>query len=152
VADGPRRKSQHLSLPDLSSVYQAILFVALYFALKRLVFDRFLQALDRRHERTRGGLAEAGKLREEAARLQAEYETQMAGIRRQAVSAREEIRSQAEKEEQQLIESARREAAEVLAALRAKINEEVRTARAALESETANLSEKILSDILRRPS
>lgn len=117
--------------------------------MKRLVFDRFVQMVDRRHERTRGGLVEAGKLREEAARLQSDYEAQMAEIRHQAMSAKEEIRRQAEKEEQELIESARREAAEILDSLRTKIAEEVRAARATLESETEKLSDQILNVILR---
>lgn len=141
-----------MSLPDLSSLYQAILFVALYWALKHLVFDRLLEALGDRHRRTRGGLEEAERLKTEAARLQADYEAKMAEIRHQAASARDEIRRQAEKAEQEIIESARREAAEVLAGLRAKIAQEVRAARASLEGETEKLSQKILSDILHGPS
>jgi F-type H+-transporting ATPase subunit b len=149
VANRPGKEPKRVSLPDFSSLYQAILFVALYFALKHLVFDRFLETLEQRHHRTRGGLGEAAKLQEEAARLRADYEAQMAEIRRQAASAKEEIRRQAEKEEEEIIESARREAAKVLASMRAKIAEEARAARETLENETKTLSEQILADVLR---
>ena len=132
--------------------YQAALFVALYFALKNLVFDRFLANLDARHHRTRGALDEARRLREEAARLQADYESQMAEIRRRAAAAREEIRKQAEEEERELVESARQEAARALTEARVKIAAEAEATRAALAGETARLSEQILASLLGRPS
>ena len=133
-------------------LYQAALFVALYFVLKSLVFDPFLANLDARHQRTRGALEEAGTLRDEAARLQADYEQQMAAVRREAATARNEIRRQAETEEQQIIESARREAAHALGAARQKIAAEAQSTRAALAADTARLSEEILASLLGRHS
>ena len=133
-------------------VYQAALFVALYFVLKKLVFDRFLANLDARHDRTRGALEAATRLREEAARLQADYEDQMAQIRRRAAAAREETRRQAEQEERELVESARHEVASALAEARAKIAEDTAATRAALAGEVTRLSEEILASFLGRRS
>jgi F-type H+-transporting ATPase subunit b len=132
--------------------YQAALFVALYFLLKRLVFDRFLANLDARHDHTRGALEEAKRLRDEAVRLQADYESQMAEIRRRAAAEREEIRRQAEAEERELVESARQEAARALTEARVKIAAEAEATRSALAGEVARLSEEILASLLgRRP-
>lgn len=131
-------------------VYQIALFLVLYFALKTLVFDRFLANLDARHHHTRGALEEAAKLREEAGRLAADYETQMAKIRQEAAAAREEIRRQGEQAERELLETARREAAKTLATARATIADEARTAKTALEAETDALSERILDALLKR--
>lgn len=140
---------------DLSAetiVYQAALFVALYFALKILVFDRFLANLDARHDRTRGALESAARLREEAARLQDDYEGQLAEIRRRAAAAREEIRKQAEEQERELVESARRETASALAEARAKIAKDAEATRATLAGEVTRLSEEILTKLLGRRS
>jgi F-type H+-transporting ATPase subunit b len=133
-------------------VYQALLFVVLYFALKNLVFDRFLANIDARHRRTRGALEQATKLREEAARLQSEYEVQLAELRREAAAAGEEIRRHAESEERELLESARQEAARSLTEARRRIAAEVETTRAALGAETAKLVEDVVRNILKRPS
>jgi F-type H+-transporting ATPase subunit b len=133
-------------------VYQAALFVALYFVLKKLVFDRFLANLDARHDRTRGALEAATRLREEAARLQADYEDQMTQIRRRAAAEREETRRQAEQEERELVESARHEVASALAEARAKIAEDAAATRAALAGEVTRLSEEILASFLGRRS
>jgi F-type H+-transporting ATPase subunit b len=133
-------------------VYQALLFVVLYFALKKLVFDRFLANIDARHQRTRGALEQATKLRDEAARLSSEYETQLAELRREAAAAGEEIRRRAENEERELLESARQEAARSIADARGRIAAEVETTRAALSAETAKLVEEIVRNVLKRPS
>ena len=131
-------------------VYQAALFVALYFVLKNLAFDRFLANLDARHDRTRGALEAATRLREEAARLQDDYQAQLAQIRRQAAAAREEIRKQAEEQERELVESARREAASALAEARTKIAADAEATRAALAGEVTRLSEEILASLFGR--
>jgi len=133
-------------------VYQAALFVALYFILKNLVFDRFLANLDARHDHTRGALEAAARLREEAARLQDDYAGQLAQIRRRAAAAREEIRKQGEEQERELAESARREAASVLAETRTKIAADAEATRAALAAEVTQLSEQILANLLGRRS
>jgi len=133
-------------------LYQAILFVALYFVLKRLVFGRFVENLEARHRRTQGALEEAMRLREEAGRLQADYEAQMAEMRRRAAAAKEEIRRQAEKGERELLDLARGEAARSLAQAQAEIAEQVRAARAALEGDVNKLSEQVLDRLLKRPS
>ena len=133
-------------------VYQALLFTALYFILRPLVFDPFLANLDARHQRTRGALEEAAKLRTEVARLQADYEEQMSAIRRQAAEAREEIRKQAESEERELLESARAEAARALARARERIAAEVAATRAALEADMDRLTDEVIARLLKRGS
>lgn len=133
-------------------LYQAALFVALYFVLKRMVFDRFLENLEARHHRTRGALEEAARLRDEAARLQADYDEQLAEIRHQAAAAKDEIRKEAEAREQELLEAAHGEAARSLAKAREEIDRQIRAARASLENDVTKLSEQVLERLLHRPS
>ena len=131
--------------------YQAVLFVLLYAVLKPLVFDPLLANLQARHDRTRGALEEAAKLREQVTGLRADYAAQIAELGRQAALAKEEIRRQAEASEREILDAARSEAASLLTAVRARIAEEVRATRAALESEVVELSERVLDRLLERP-
>jgi F0F1-type ATP synthase membrane subunit b/b' len=133
-------------------VYQALLFVFLYLALKKLVFDRFLANLHARSQRTRGALEQATQLRHEAVRLQTEYETQMAELRRQAAAAADDIRRGAEDEERRILESARQGAARSLADARQRIAAEAEATRVALRADTAELVEEIVRNVLKRPS
>jgi F-type H+-transporting ATPase subunit b len=139
-----------MEITPLAVVYQAVLFVALYFALKSLVFDRFLANIDARHQRTRGALEESAKLREQAERLVADYDLEMAKMRREAAALGEQIRRQGEEAERDLTETARREAAETLAAARARITQEVDAAKRALEAEVGALSDRVLETLLKR--
>ena len=139
-----------MEITPLAVVYQAVLFVALYFALKSLVFDRFLANIDARHQRTRGALEESAKLREQAERLVADYELEMAKIRREAAALGQQIRRQGEEAERDLVETARREAGETLAAARARIAQEADAAKRALEAEVGALSDRVLESLLKR--
>lgn len=130
-------------------IYQALLFVAVYFALKTLVFDRLLDNVAARHHRTHGALAEAEQLRVETARLRADYETQLAEIRRQASAAREEIRREAEKAEGEILEAARVEAARTLSEARAEILEQTKVARTSLQGEVDEISRGVLQALVQ---
>jgi len=134
------------SVPTI--LYQAVLFVVLYFVLKQLVFEPFLASLDARHRRTRGAIEDAAKLREETTRLQAEYEQQMTAIRREAAAAADEIHRQAEKEEHEIIDAARQEAARSNAQARETIAAQTEATRSALAAETDHLSQDILATLL----
>ena len=135
--------------PNITAVYQAILLVVLWLVLKRLIFDRTLANLHHRDEKTAGALAEAKRLRDEAASLKGEYETAMAEVRRSAARAREEIRRRAEAEERQLLETARNEAARALDGFRAKVAEELAATRTELEGQADDLAERVARTVLR---
>jgi F-type H+-transporting ATPase subunit b len=137
--------------PNATFIYQAILLVVLWVALKRLVFDRTLETLHEREERTSGALSEAKRLRDEAATLRAEYETAMGEVRREAALARDEIRRRAEAEERELLESARAEASKTLESFRATVAAEVAAARVELERDADVLAERVADRLLGRP-
>jgi F-type H+-transporting ATPase subunit b len=140
-----------MEITPLAVVYQAILFIALYFALKSIVFDRFLGNIDARHRRTLGALEESAKLREQAERLVADYDLEMSKIRREAAALGEQIRRQGEEAERDLIETVRREAGETLASARSRIAQEAEAAKRALEAEIGALSDRVLETLLKRP-
>jgi F-type H+-transporting ATPase subunit b len=135
--------------PNITALYQAILLLVLWVALKRLIFDRTLANLHRRDEKTAGALAEAKRLREEAASLRSEYETAMTEVRRSAARAREDIRKRAEAEERELLETARTEAARALEEFRGKVASELAAARTDLERQADDLAEQVARTVLR---
>ncbi|MGH7803042.1 MAG: ATP synthase F0 subunit B, partial [Candidatus Binatia bacterium] len=108
-----------------------------------------LENLHARDEKTAGALAEAKRLRDEAASLKSEYEVAMSEVRRSAARARDEIRRQAESEERELLESARNEAARALESYRAKIAEELAAARGELDRQADDLAQQVARTILR---
>ncbi len=135
------------TLPEVA--YQALLFVVVYFILKKTVFERFLENLEARHHRTHGALAEAEALRTETARLQADYEVQLAEMRRQASVARDEIRRQAEASEREILEAARADAAKSLAEARAEIQKQTDAARVSLRGEIETISQQVLAALMQ---
>ena len=135
--------------PNITALYQAVLLLVLWVVLKRLVFDRTLANLHKRDEKTAGALAEAKRLRDEAASLRSEYETAMAEVRKSAAQARDEIRRRAEAEERELLETARNEGARALEGFRGKVAEELATARADLERQAGDLAEQVARTVLR---
>ena len=138
--------------PDVTALYQIVLFVALWLALKKIVLDRFLENLADQNRRTDGAVAEAKKLAEEAQALREEHEQFLTGIRREAAQAQEEIRRVAEREEREVLDSARGEAGRILGELREQTRQETEVARQSLEQETTALSKQIARSLLGRAS
>lgn len=135
---------------DHTALYQVAMILALWVILKRLVFDRILENLERRRRATSGALDEARKLRDEAAELKASHEAAVAEFRRQAQIEREALRRQGETEERELVERARTEAGRALEAVREQTRREVEGARAELERDAADLAERAVASLLGR--
>jgi len=136
--------------PDIGFPIQIVLFLVLWFVLKRWLFDPTLRVLEARRERTTGQLAEAERLQEETARMREEYEAKLqqarAGAREEAARIREEM----EAEEARVFEAARTEAAEIVQGVRARVAAEVEAARATMVRDAAELSVEAAEKILGR--
>ena len=137
--------------PDIGFPIQIVLFLVLWFVLKRWLFDPTLRVLEARRERTTGQLAEAERLQEETARMRDEYEATLQTAR---ASAREEatrIREETEAEEARVFDAARAEAAEIVQGVRARVAAEVEAALATMVRDAAELSVEAAEKILGRP-
>lgn len=136
--------------PDIGFAIQIVLFLVLWAALKRWLFDPVLRVLEARRERTSGQLAEAKRLQEEAERMRGEYE---GALERARVLAREEIarfRGETDLEEQRILESAKAEAAEIVQAVRSQVATEMHAARATMARDAAEISVEAAEKILGR--
>jgi F0F1-type ATP synthase membrane subunit b/b' len=135
--------------PNVTALIQAALFVALWVILKP-VFERFLANLSERERRTSGAVAEARRLRDEAASLRTEYEGLLANVKREAVRAKDEIRQQAERDGRDLLDGARRDAERILSEIRSRVAHEVSEARAGLERDAEAISDRVVAAFLGR--
>ncbi|WP_315722416.1 MULTISPECIES: ATP F0F1 synthase subunit B [unclassified Bradyrhizobium] len=111
----------------------AIAFVILmglfaYLGVHRMV----LKALDNRSERIRGELAEAKRLKEEAAKVLADYKTR---------------RASAEREAEEIVTSAKAEAERIAADAKAKMEDFVARRTKAAESKIALAEAQALADV-----
>ena len=102
-------------------VAQIINFIIILFVLSRWVFPPIMRMLEQRRQRIQDSLAEAERVRKEAASERAQYQQQLAEERQRTASelaraaqqgqqVREEIIGAAERERETLLATARREA------------------------------------------
>ena len=102
-------------------VAQIINFIIILFVLSRWVFPPIMRMLEQRRQRIQDSLAEAERVRKEAASERAQYQQQLAEERQRTASelaraaqqgqqVREEIIGAAERERETILATARREA------------------------------------------
>jgi F-type H+-transporting ATPase subunit b len=136
--------------PDIGFLIQIVSFLVLWWILKAWLFEPTLRVLELRRQRTSGQLAEAERLREETAEMQAKYH---AAVEAALAAAREEVaqlRAEAEREEERILEAARAEAARVVEGVRTAVAQEVEAARATMTRYAAEISVEAAEKVLGR--
>lgn len=121
-------------------IWSSVVFVILIILFWRLVIPRYLQVLDERSERIEGGIAQAQKAQEEAARLKAEYEEQLAAAREEAGRTREQARAEGAQILAQLRSEAQAEADRIVESARRQIDAERRQAAEELRRDVGRLA------------
>lgn len=121
-------------------VWTWIIFIALFFALKKLAWPSILQLTEERERSITNALAEAEKLNAEAKANAAEQAKLLAEARTQAAGFVATARAQAEKETAAAIERAKAEQEELVARARREIVAERERAVQELRAEAVELS------------
>lgn len=133
---------------DYTFVVQIVLFLALLFLLRRLLFTPFVALLEEREKKTEGTRSEATALMAEGERLRAEYESAVAEARDRGAALKEGILQEAQRARERILTEAREQAAVKLAAAREEVRQEMAKARqlAAREAEAIarQMAEKVL--------
>ncbi len=127
-----------VSLPWLLT--QAATFLIVLFILQRFAYKPLLGMMDRRRNEIANALANAEKVKQEAAARQAEFEKQLEATRREGQEAIARATAQSEKVRQEIIHKANEEAAQIKAKAMADAEYERKQALAQLRDEVANLS------------
>jgi F-type H+-transporting ATPase subunit b len=136
--------------PNETFVVQILIFVVLWFVLKRLWFEPALRIIHERAKRSEGAVAEARAVQAEAEQLRAEHAGALENARGEAQREMHEILRAAEAEQKRLLGEARDEAQRTLTEVRARIAEEVAQARRGLRDEAGEIARQVAQKVLGR--
>lgn len=128
-----------------------VLFAALVFPAKRLLFDPLLGVMDERERRSAGARREAGEASAQADSMQARYESAVAEARQQAEGLRREALDEARREQTRLAAAARETSERRIAGLRNDRGRAMAAARAELEQQCTGLARDMAARVLGRP-
>lgn len=117
-----------------------VVFIALFFVLRRFAWPVILKATLERERRIRHQLAEAEKMNAEAKALLEEHGRMMANARDQTHALLAEARALAEREREALLAKARQEQEQILERAKREIGVERDRAMAQLRREAVDLS------------
>lgn len=137
--------------PDWTFFAQIILFLILWTALRRLLFEPNLAVMANRERQSAGAVKEAEQIKAAAQGKGEEYRTQLAQARSGAMQAVETVYREAEEQSRALIEEARTESAQILARMRETLEKEIAGARQDLEKRVPDFSNEIAERLLGRP-
>ncbi|MFQ5699471.1 MAG: hypothetical protein ACE5IL_14460 [Myxococcota bacterium] len=149
----PVQAAEGLSLfpePRLLAVNIGI-FLALIYPIDRLLLRPLVRVLEQRELRTRGVLARAEAVAQQAAELRREFEARLQEARHRAAERRLVILAEGEREDAATLEGARSQAASVLESVRRGIEAELEAARQGLQADAAELGREAAGRILGRP-
>src|SRR5579875_1376170 len=131
--------------PEPAFYIQIVLFVGLWWVLRRWWFEPALRVIRERATRSEGALAEA-----RAERLAREHAAALARARHEAERDVQEILRAAEAEQRRTIAEATAEAERMLAEARGRIAEEVAAARRELHGQVRVIARAVAEKVLGR--
>jgi len=137
-------------LPNLTFVYQLIIFFAALGVVKFFILNPLSDVLAGRNERIAGAEQEAVRLGQESERLNETYLDKIVEARGQAKQERAQQRERALMEEKAILGQGREAAKEKLAAIGGEIRKESDEARARLKKEAEGLSRLVAEKLLGR--
>jgi F-type H+-transporting ATPase subunit b len=135
---------------DATFVVSLVLFTALTFALKPLLFDPMLKLFEEREKLIDGAKAQARHIDEKSATALATYEAEMAKARAAGNLERERIRAEGLKRQQDLLASVRQATAKTIDSGRRAAQAEADRVRAALDADTKALARDLAGRVLGR--
>jgi len=136
--------------PEPAFYIQIVLFVALWWVLRRWWFEPALRVIRERAARSDGAIAEARAVQAEAERLQQEHAAALDHARHEAQRDVQEILRAAEAHQKRIITEAGAEAERTLAEARGRIAEEVASARRELHGQVREIARAVAEKVLGR--
>jgi len=131
-------------------IWMALNFLILLVILAKYGRPAARKVAEERHDQIKTALDEAAKLRDEAARKLAEYETKVKGLDAEVTKIVSDIRAAAEGDKQRILEAATAQAAQMKRDAEQRIAAEIEYARKSLQREVvlaaATATEKQLKD------
>lgn len=135
---------------DWTFVAQFVLFLALGFVLKPLLFDPVLKVFEERERRTEGAKAEAREMQERAGEILEKYEAELARVHRFVAEEREKMRVETAKLENKVIDEARENVNRIVEDGRSKLADRILAIRRELADETRAVAKGVAAQALGR--
>lgn len=135
-----------VDLPLLLS--QIVNFALLAFLLNMFLYKPVLNALQARSERIRESLENAEKVKQQLARVDADYDAKLAEARREAQTILNQAQERARAQEQELVAAARANVERLEAEARAKIEQDRQQSLRGLQSQLAGLVTQTASTVI----
>ncbi len=129
-------------------VLSLVVFVLIFFLIKKFVVPGFEKAYAERTAAIEGGIEEAEKAQKEAQAALDKYNAQLAEARHEAARIREEAKEQGEQIRAELRADAQAEAARITAAAHAQVEAERAQVVAQLKSEVGALATELAGRIV----
>ncbi len=135
---------------DLTVFVQFGLFLLLFLAANKLLFQPYLQLRERRKAGIEGARAEADRMTAQADAELANYEKQLAAARTRANEEGRKVRAEASTHEKDVTDKARAEAQKAIDEATAKMRQETEAARLQLLPQANTLAKQIATKLLGR--
>ncbi len=137
-------------IPDLTALYQLVIFLAAVFVLSRYLIRPVLGVFEARDRMTRGTRREAEALKEEADESAARYTAEIEKTWREAFQEKERILHEADVQAHAILDKAREEGQRTIEELRARMDTDVSATREALRAELSGLARQMSARLLGR--
>lgn len=137
-------------LPNITTVVQWFIFMAVLLALNLLVYKPTLAIISERKKKTTGLSEDAHHLLDQAKKSLETYQAQMTEAKVLATRAREHLVKEGREEEHTVVGRARRENEEVLEDLRRNLDQESKEATFKLKQYAQDLARMIVSRVMER--
>lgn len=134
---------------NLTLFLQALSLVIVIIVMKRLVYNKVLDALDKRKADIENNISSAEKMRDEAKKIKEDYELMLKDAYIRAEQIRKEITEAAHSEKEKIVESGRVELEHLRAKNEHEFQLEVAKAKSELMKHVADISVEIASKVLK---
>lgn len=135
---------------DLTVFVQFGLFLLLFLAANKLLFQPYLALRERRKAGIEGAREEAERMTASADAKLADYEKQLAAARSRANEEGRKVRTEASAHEKEVTDKARAEAQKAIDEATAKMKQETEAARLQLLPQASTLAKQIATKLLGR--
>lgn len=135
---------------DGTVIIQFVLFVVMFFAANKLLFQPYLKLRAKRIAGIDGARAEAERMSAEADGKLADYESKLAAARAKAAAEQRKIRAEAAAHEREVSDKARTAATAAMETASATVKRETEAARAELVPQAQLIARRMAKQLLGR--
>ena len=128
--------------------YQLVLLIVVFIVLSKLIIGPYLQAIDKRKQRTLGSEELAANMLAKTEQIQREYETRAQQINMQIREVYDSVRAAARKEQETTIQATRAEVETYLRGEREKLKKNEDKVRAELAGAPAELAGVVAEQLM----